>query len=31
MKLQIVKKGTTKVKMPVCPWFVDEPPAAPGK
>jgi hypothetical protein len=29
MKIQVVKKGTSKVKtMAVCPWFVDEPPMA---
>jgi hypothetical protein len=29
MKIQVVKKGTTKVKtMSICPWMVDEPPAS---
>ena len=29
MKVQVVKKGTTKVKtMSICPWLVDEPPAS---
>jgi hypothetical protein len=28
MKIQVVKKGTSKVKtMSICPWMVDEPPA----
>jgi hypothetical protein len=27
MKIQVIKKGTTKVKtMSTCPWLVDEPP-----
>jgi hypothetical protein len=30
MKIQIVKKGNTKVKtMNVCPWVVEVPPEAP--
>ena len=29
MKIQVVKKGTSKVKtMSICPWMVDEPPAS---
>lgn len=29
MKIQIVRKGNTKVKtMAVCPWIVEVPPAA---
>ena len=27
MKIQVIKKGTTKVKtMSICPWIMDEPP-----
>lgn len=29
MKIQVIKKGSTKVKtMAVCPFFIDEPPPA---
>ena len=29
MKIQVIKKGTSKVKtMAACPFFVDEPPLA---
>jgi hypothetical protein len=29
MKIQVVQKGTKKVlSNHICPWFVDEPPAA---
>jgi hypothetical protein len=29
MKIQVVKKGTTKVKtMSICPWMVGEPPTS---
>ena len=29
MKIQVVKKGTTKIKtMAACPFFIDEPPPA---
>lgn len=29
MKIQVVKKGSTKIKtMAVCPFFIDEPPPA---
>jgi hypothetical protein len=31
MKIQVVKKGSTKVKESSCPWVVDVPPDAKQK